>query len=41
MRYQDGDGAYSDLELGNTDATSYGIGINYYINNIANFTRQC
>ena len=32
VRYEDGDGAYSDEELGNTDATSYGIGVNYYIN---------
>jgi len=34
VRYEDGDGNYSDEELGNTDATSYGIGLNYYINNI-------
>ena len=34
VRYEDGDGAYSDEELGNTDATSFGIGLNYYINNI-------
>ena len=33
VRYEDGDGAYSDEELGSTDATSYGVGINYYINN--------
>jgi phosphate-selective porin OprO/OprP len=32
FRYEDGDGAYSDEELGSTDATSYGIGINYYLN---------
>jgi phosphate-selective porin OprO/OprP len=32
LRYEEGDGAYSDQELGNTDATSYGIGVNYYIN---------
>lgn len=32
VRYEDGDGAYSDQELGNTDATSYGIGMNYYMN---------
>ena len=32
VRYEDGDGAYSDEELGNTDATTYGIGLNYYIN---------
>jgi phosphate-selective porin OprO/OprP len=33
VRYEDGDGAYSDEELGSTDATSYGIGVNYYLNN--------
>ena len=33
LRYEDGDGAYSDEELGSTDATSYGVGVNYYINN--------
>ncbi len=33
VRYEDGDGAYSDEELGSTDATSYGVGVNYYINN--------
>ncbi|MFT6283894.1 MAG: phosphate-selective porin OprO/OprP [Arenicella sp.] len=32
VRYEDGDGAYSDEELGSTDATSYGIGLNYYLN---------
>jgi len=32
VRYEDGDGAYSDEELGSTDATSYGVGINYYLN---------
>ena len=32
VRYEDGDGAYSDEELGSTDATSYGIGVNYYLN---------
>lgn len=32
LRYEDGDGNYSDQELGNTDATTYGIGVNYYIN---------
>ncbi len=31
-RYEDGDGNYSDVELGNTDATAYGIGVNYYFN---------
>jgi phosphate-selective porin OprO/OprP len=33
VRYEDGDGAYSDEELGSTDATSYGVGVNYYLNN--------
>ena len=32
LRYEDGDGAYSDEELGSTDATSYGAGVNYYLN---------
>jgi phosphate-selective porin OprO/OprP len=32
VRYEDGNGAYSDEELGSTDATSYGVGINYYLN---------
>lgn len=32
VRYEDGDGAYSDQELGSTDATSYGVGVNYYLN---------
>jgi phosphate-selective porin OprO/OprP len=32
LRYEDGDGAYSDEELGSTDATSYGVGVNYYLN---------
>ena len=32
FRYEDGDGAYSDEELGSTDATSYGVGVNYYLN---------
>ena len=32
VRYEDGDGAYSDEELGSTDATSYGVGVNYYLN---------
>jgi phosphate-selective porin OprO/OprP len=32
VRYEDGDGAYSDEELGSTDATSYGMGVNYYLN---------
>lgn len=32
VRYEDGEGNYSDQELGTTDATSYGIGVNYYAN---------
>lgn len=31
-RYEDGDGNFSDIELGRTDATSYTIGLNYYAN---------
>ena len=31
-RYEDGDGNFSDIELGNTDATSYTLGVNYYMN---------
>jgi phosphate-selective porin OprO/OprP len=33
VRYADGDDAYSDEELGSTDAASYGVGVNYYLNN--------
>lgn len=29
-RYEDGDGKYSDIELGTTDATAYTIGLNWY-----------
>jgi len=32
VRYEDGDGAYSDEEIGSTDGTSYGMGVNYYLN---------
>ena len=32
-RYEDGDGNYSDIELGETDATSWGLGVNWYVNN--------
>ncbi len=32
-RYEDGDGNFSDIELGRTDATSFAIGLNYYANN--------
>ena len=31
-RYEDGDGDYSDIALGDTDATSYTLGVNYYLN---------
>ena len=34
VRYEAGEGNYSDVELGRTDATSYGIGLNWYINSI-------
>ncbi len=33
LRYEDGDGNYSDVELGNTNATAWGAGINWYANN--------
>jgi len=33
LRYSDGEANYSDIELGKTDATEYGIGVNWYINN--------
>jgi len=31
-RYEDGDGGFGDVELGDTDATSYALGVNYYLN---------
>ena len=31
-RYEDGDGGFGDVELGNTDASSYALGVNYYLN---------
>ncbi len=31
-RYEDGDGNYSDVELGATDASAYGVGLNWYLN---------
>lgn len=31
-RYEDGDGGFGDIELGNTDAKSYALGLNYYVN---------
>lgn len=30
FRYEDGDGKYSDIELGTTDASSYTLGLNWY-----------
>ncbi len=32
-RYEDGDGGFGDIELGDTDASSYAFGVNYYANN--------
>lgn len=32
LRYSDGDGAFGDVELGNTDASVTSVGINYYLN---------
>ena len=34
LRYDDGDGDWGDQELGDTDATGYGIGVNYYLNKL-------
>ena len=34
LRYEDGDGKHSDIELGTTDATAYGVGVNWYLNNV-------
>ena len=31
-RFEDGDGGFGDIELGDTDATSYALGVNYYAN---------
>lgn len=31
-RYEDGDGGFGDVELGDTDAKSYALGLNYYVN---------
>lgn len=31
-RYEDGDGGFGDIELGDTDAKSYAFGVNYYYN---------
>lgn len=32
-RYEDGDGDFDDIELGGDMATSYGVGVNWYVNN--------
>lgn len=32
-RYENGDGGFGDIELGDTDAKSYALGLNYYVNN--------
>lgn len=31
-RYEEGDGGFGDIELGDTDASSYALGLNYYLN---------
>lgn len=31
-RYENGDGGFGDIELGDTDATAYALGVNYYLN---------
>lgn len=33
VRYEDGDGNYGDIELGSTDASAWGIGVNWYLKN--------
>lgn len=30
LRYEDGDGSHSDIELGDSDASAYTLGLNYY-----------
>ena len=32
-RYEDGEGDFGDIELGATDATAWGLGVNWYVNN--------
>lgn len=36
-RYEDGDGDFGDIELGDDNATSYGVGVNWYVNNFIRF----
>ncbi len=31
VRFESGDGDYGDIELGTTDATAFGLGLNYYL----------
>ena len=33
VRYEDGDGNYRYINLGNTDGSAWGIGVNWYLNN--------
>ena len=37
LRYEDGDGNHSDIELGRTDADAFTIGVNYYPNSNLRF----
>lgn len=37
VRYEDGDGDFSDIELGLTDGEAYTIGVNWYVNNNVRF----
>ena len=37
VRYEDGDGNYSDIELGRTDASAYSLGLNWYPHNNVRF----
>jgi phosphate-selective porin OprO/OprP len=37
VRYEDGDGNHSDIELGRTDATAYTIGLNWYAHSNVKF----
>jgi len=32
MRYEDGDGSHGDIELGDTDASAFTVGLNWYAN---------
>ncbi len=36
-RYEDGDGDFGDIELGETDATAYTVGVNWYAHNNVRF----